>query len=245
MVWHILASPGYTGVTSRWGWGVVGYITYVWAPSWHTYASLLRNCMTAATCSLAISPSTSARKEYSRWNCSRGTRAAPPSGSGVSTSQRVCRASGRVCIVGRRVKWKEVWCVDERRWKKREGKQGGKERGGGRGRFLAYEKSEANSRCLFQSLLRRSSINLQLSSDINYQRLKQLSGWGVCIFLFLLLHPSGVSAHLLQCCAGQCEQFLPLNLLSRKVSNTGKSGQTKDLADHNVLGLKSICCVCH
>lgn len=62
------------------------------------------------------------------------------------------------------------------RWKKREGKQGGKERGGGRGRFLAYEKSEANSRCLFQSLLRRSSINLQLSSDINYQRLKQLSG---------------------------------------------------------------------
>ena len=108
------------------------------------------------------------------------------------------------------------------------------------GEISSLWKSEANSRYLFQSLLRRSSINLQLSSDINYQRLKQLSGWGVCIFLFLLLPPSGVSAHLLQCCAGQCEQFLPLNLLSRKVSNTGKSGQTKDLADHNVLGLKSI-----
>ena len=120
MVWHILASPGYTvGWPADGDWyfiitfGDGGYIICVWAPSCHTYASLLRNCMTAATCSLAISPSTSARKEYSRWNCSRGTRAAPPSGSGVSTSQSVCRASGRVCIVGRKSKgvvcgWKEM-----------------------------------------------------------------------------------------------------------------------------------------
>ena len=47
--------------------------------------------------------------------------------------------------------------------------------------------------------------------------------------MYIFSSSSGVSAHLLQCCAGQCEQFLPLNLLSWKVSNTGKSGQTKTL----------------
>lgn len=146
--------------------------------------------------------------------------------------------------MGRRVKWKEVWCVDERRWKKREGKQGGKERGGGRERFLAYEKSEANSRCLFQSLLRRSSINLQLS---NYQlpKAKTIIRLRCMYFSFppppplrSFRSPSPVLCRPMR--AVSATQFAQLESLQYWEEWTNK-----DLADHNVLGLKSICCVCH